>query len=147
MCLLATSRAALTSVNFEHIYHCAHELLSTFEPTAGAVNAFFVRSSSPLLAVGLRLTSRHREHSSVAWPSSSSPSYRRFAPDQGNLAPLTAFISRRWQPDHITRIYTTNYDDFLLQAAPGLYTGFDPTSSPDPKSFDLRRGVLEGRRH
>ena len=26
------------AVNFEHIYHCAHELLSTFEPVQSAVN-------------------------------------------------------------------------------------------------------------
>ncbi len=28
------------SVNFEHIFHCAHELLFTFEPTPSAVNEF-----------------------------------------------------------------------------------------------------------
>ena len=28
------------AVNFEHVYHCAHELLSTFDPTPGTVNEF-----------------------------------------------------------------------------------------------------------
>ncbi len=30
----------LDAVNFEHIYHCAHELLWTFPPSAGTVNEF-----------------------------------------------------------------------------------------------------------
>jgi hypothetical protein len=51
------------------------------------------------------------------------------------LDPLTAFIAKV-RRDHITRIYTTNYDDFFLQAAPDLYTGFDLAPSPDAKSFD-----------
>src|SRR6202035_5435340 len=52
-----------------------------------------------------------------------------------NLDPLAAFLGEL-RGNHITRIYTTNYDDFLLQAAPDLYTGFDPAPSSDPKSFD-----------
>lgn len=123
------------SVNFEHIYHCAHELLSTFEPTAGAVNEFrpilqpFISRRIAFDEPALRaLVSRMAEFifaelSAVC------------AAPKASLAPLTAFISKV-QRDHITRIYTTNYDDFLLQATPGLYTGFDPASSPDPKSFD-----------
>jgi hypothetical protein len=27
-------------VHFEHIYHCAHELISTFAPTAGTADGF-----------------------------------------------------------------------------------------------------------
>jgi hypothetical protein len=27
-------------VHFEHIYHCAHELISTLAPTAGAADEF-----------------------------------------------------------------------------------------------------------
>ena len=27
-------------VHFEHIYHCAHELISTFAPTAGTADEF-----------------------------------------------------------------------------------------------------------
>lgn len=57
---------------------------------------------------------------------------------QESLDPLATFLAKL-QKDHITRIYTTNYDDFLLQAAPDLYTGFDPAPRPeDPKSFDAR---------
>ena len=36
----------------------------------------------------------------------------------------------------MTRIYTTNYDDFVLQAAPDLYYGFDPARSAEPKRFN-----------
>ena len=41
--------------------------------------------------------------------------------------------------DHIVRIYTTNYDDFLLQAAPDLYTGFDPEPRCGAKPFDRQK--------
>ena len=51
------------------------------------------------------------------------------------LTPLAEFIARL-RKDYITRIYTTNYDDFLLQAVPDLYTGFDPAWA-SPKPFGL----------
>jgi hypothetical protein len=123
------------SVNFEHIYHCAHELLATFEPTQGAVNEFrpilqpFLSRRIAFDEQALRaLVSRMAEFifaelSGVC------------AAPKASLSPLAAFIAKV-QSDHITRVYTTNYDDFLLQAAPGLYTGFDPAPSSDPKSFD-----------
>ena len=50
------------------------------------------------------------------------------------IAPLAEFIAllRR---DHVTRIYTTNYDDFILQAAPDLYHGFDRAAGTEPGAF------------
>ena len=33
----------------------------------------------------------------------------------------------------IATLSTKRYDDFLLQAAPDLYTGFDSAPSPNPK--------------
>lgn len=53
-----------------------------------------------------------------------------------SLAPLAKFI-RTLRSKYITRIYTTNYDDFPLQAAPDLYTGFDGTPRPGPKRFEV----------
>lgn len=41
-----------------------------------------------------------------------------------SLRPLSDFI-KALRKEHVTRIYTTNYDDFPLQAVPDLYTGFD----------------------
>ena len=52
-----------------------------------------------------------------------------------DLKPLAKFVTKL-RRDHVTRMYTTNYDDFLLQAAPDLYTGFDPTSNSTAKCFD-----------
>jgi hypothetical protein len=37
----------------------------------------------------------------------------------------------------VTRIYTTNYDDYPLQAAPDLYTGFEVKSNDEPRRFEL----------
>ena len=45
------------------------------------------------------------------------------------LAPLSAFLAKV-RADYVTRAYTTNYDDFLLQAAPDLYTEF----AADPRA-------------
>jgi hypothetical protein len=39
------------------------------------------------------------------------------------LSPLADFLANS-RKDSITRVYSTNYDDFVLQAAPDLYTGF-----------------------
>jgi NAD-dependent SIR2 family protein deacetylase len=130
-------KGGAASVNFEHIYHCAHELLFTFEPTAGAVNEFrpvlqpFI--SRRIAFDELALTTLVSRMAELIFAELSAVC----AAPKESLAPLTAFIAKV-QRDHITRIYTTNYDDFLLQAAPapGLYTGFDPTPSPDPKGFD-----------
>src|ERR1019366_5043629 len=123
------------AVNFEHIYHCAHELLFTFAPAPDAVDEYrpillpFIKRQIVVDEQALRaLVGRmaafiFAELSAVCETPATS------------LDPLTAFLTKL-RVDHITRIYTTNYDDFLLQAAPDLYTGFDPAPSPEPKSFD-----------
>ena len=126
------------AVNFEHVYHCAHELLFTFEPTPGAVNEFrpilvpfverrFAADQRALRALVDGMAKFICIELSVACDNPSR-----------DLTPLAAFLARL-RKDHITRIYTTNYDDFFLQAAPDLYTGFEPAPSSDPKSFDLAR--------
>ena len=123
-------------INFEHIFHCAQEILSeTFPPTAGAINQF-----RPILYpfVG-RWTALDEEKAlralvqfipGVLFDALSDASART-----ADLAPLTAFIDFV-REDHVTRIYTTNYDDFILQAAPDLCYGFDPSQSREPKAFD-----------
>ena len=123
------------AVNFEHVYHCAHELLFTFEPIPGAVNEF-----RPILVPFIeRRFAADEEALRALVDGMAKFIYAELSAACGNpsgsLAPLAAFLAKL-RKDHITRIYTTNYDDFLLQAAPDLYTGFDPAPSPDPKSFE-----------
>jgi hypothetical protein len=111
-------------VNFEHIYHCVHELMVfAFPPTAGAFDEF-----RPLLypfTVELdikRDTLRELAQKivKVIFIEVSAACDRHPI----SLAPLGNFI-QALRDDYITRIYTTNYDDFPLQAVPDLYTGFD----------------------
>lgn len=122
-------------VNFEHIYHCAHELIFAFPPPPGAVDEF-----RPLLLPFLANTSGIRQDAlqslrkkmaevifaEVCAACDSNPL---------SLRPLADFVAAL-RADHVTRIYTTNYDDFLLQAAPDLYTGFEATPSTGPKRFE-----------
>ena len=123
------------AVNFEHVYHCAHDLLSTFDPIPRAVNEY-----RPILVpfVSRRIAVDEQALQALV------ESMAKFIFEElsavcnkpeASLDPLAAFIAKL-REDHITRIYTTNYDDFLLQVAPDLYTGFDSAPSPDPKSFD-----------
>ena len=58
-------------------------------------------------------------------------------PPISHLASLSAFVAKL-KEDHVTRVYTTNYDDFFLQADQDLYTGFSPAPSPVQKSLDRR---------
>ena len=125
------------AVNFEEIYHCAHELLSTFEPTKGAVKEFrpilvpFVRRRTNLKRDTLKaLVSRIGEiifHKLVAVSDKPTRS----------LSPLNRFLEKL-REDYVTRIYTTNYDDLLLQAGDDFYTGFDPARSSGAKILDRR---------
>ena len=125
-------------VNFEHIYHCAHELLYTFDPRSGVVNEhrpilqpFLCRrietTEQALRALVNRMTEFIFEELSAICKEPTT-----------DLALLTSFLEKL-RRHHITRIYTTNYDDFLLQAAPDLYTGFDSEPRPGGKLFDRRR--------
>ena len=125
------------AVNFEMVYHCAHELLSTFEPSPSAVNEF-----RPVLAPFIKRRSNFTEESlrqlvirmvQFIYQDLSAASER----PRVSLDPLAEFLARI-QEHYVTRVYTTNYDDFALQADPDLYTGYDPASSPGAKRFDHR---------
>lgn len=124
-------------VNFEHIYHCAHELSLTFKPTPGAFNEyrpilqpFICRriqiNQQALQALVKRMAEFLFEELSESCKN-----------PIAELDLLSSFL-QKLRKDHITRIYTTNYDDLLLQAACDLYTGFDSEPSPDAKRFDRR---------
>ena len=127
------------AVNFEHIYHCAHELLSTFERTPCAVNEYrpilrpFIKRRIEIGENALRELVEDMAKFIFAEISAVCEEPKT------SLKPLTEFLNNL-RVDHITRIYTTNYDDFLWQAAKDLYTGFDCTPSPDAdaKRFDGR---------
>jgi hypothetical protein len=122
-------------VNFEHIYHCAHELIFAFPPTPGAVDEF-----RPLLFPFLDNTSGIRQDALQALVKKMAEvifAEVSAACDRNplSLRPLADFAASL-RADHVTRIYTTNYDDFLLQAIPDLYTGFEATPSTAPKRFE-----------
>ncbi|QWK81119.1 SIR2 family protein [Ochrobactrum sp. BTU1] len=125
-------------VNFEHIYHCAHELSYMFSHSDGAMNEFrpllpaFTALKEPLDEWALRaLCGKITE-----------VIYHQFsaACDDNplSLAPLSKFLEKI-RRTHVTRIYTTNYDDFILQAVPDLYTGFPNLAVPGPQPFELRK--------
>lgn len=122
-------------INFEQIYHVAHELLFTYPPPPGAFDEFkpimqpFMANTTGLTHEALRglcdkvVAVIYEEVSRAC--------------DKNSLAvdPLSCFIERL-RADYVTRIYTTNYDDFPLQATQDLYTGFAAGSVPRP--FDLK---------
>lgn len=122
--------------NFEQIYHIAHELLSMAAPTPGAADEFrpllypFMPNNTGISRDALRALVDKMAEAIYAEVSASC------ANNPLSLGPLTNFISSL-RASYITRIYTTNYDDFLLQAAPDLYTGFNASPSAAPKRFEL----------
>ena len=125
------------AVNFEHIFHCAQEILAnTFEPTTGAVNEFrpvlypFV-GRWVALNEETALTELVRRIPELLFSELSEKSDN----PKVSLTPLACFLDFL-RKTHVTRIYTTNYDDFILQAAPDLYHGFDPAPGSGLRSFD-----------
>ena len=126
------------TVNFEQIYHCVHELIFTFPPGLGAVDEF-----RPLLVPFINTTFGVSQQSRQALETLADKIVEVIYAEASNccaapvvsLTPLNDFITRL-RRDYITRIYTTNYDDFPLQAVTDLYTGFDP-GAPSPKRFEL----------
>ena len=124
------------TVNFEHIYHCAHELRSTFKPGKGAAREFlpvlfpFVDRRTALDAEALRQLVTRIAHFIFAEMSA-------VCERPSDLTLLTAFLETL-RRDYTVRIYTTNYDDYLLEAAPDLYSGFDSRPHPGAKPFDRR---------
>jgi hypothetical protein len=123
-------------VNFEQIYHVAHELIFTYPPTAGAYDEFkpilqpFVQNMTGLSERALRgLCDKIVE---VVFGEVSRACGSNIL-DLEQLAHFVANLSK----DYVTRIYTTNYDDLLVRAAPEFYTGFRPGPARGPRSFDL----------
>lgn len=126
------------AAHFERIYHCAHELLANFDLSPDAENDFrptlfpFIErhikaDNLALLELVRRMaTFIYRELSAACRSSKTS------------ISPLSAFI-QRLREDHVIRIYTTNYDDFLWQAADDLCTGFRDVPGRGFKSFDPSR--------
>lgn len=123
-------------VNFEHIYHCAHELISTFQPTSPYVS----REHRPVLipfmerrintnGESLKLLIRYIVRSIQEKISTACEN------PNGNFYLLEEFI-RKLQNNYITRIYTTNYDNFILQASSDLYTGFDSNHESGSRRFN-----------
>jgi hypothetical protein len=55
-----------------------------------------------------------------------------------DLEPLARFVEAL-RADYVTRIYTTNYDDFVVQAVPDLYTGFGRVLSSGSRRFEVNR--------
>ena len=124
------------AVNFEHIFHCAQEILAnTFEPTAGAFNEF-----RPILYPFVGRWVASNEQTALTELVRRIPellfSELSAASDDPriSLAPLAEFLDHL-RKTHVTRIYTTNYDDFILQAAPDLHHGFDTTPGNGSRSF------------
>src|SRR3954468_21702442 len=108
-------KAYRKNVNFEDIYHCAHELFFAFPPTGGAVDEFrpvlfpFLKNNSRITQEALKsLVDKIVE---VIFSEISSVC------DNDNLCldPLRNFI-KALKNEYSARIYSTNYDDFLLQA-------------------------------
>jgi hypothetical protein len=125
-----------SDVNFEHIYHCAHELSYLVTPSARALNEYrpllhpFLELRDGLTADALRpLCDKIVD---VIYTTVSNACGANML----DLRPLSHFIEGL-QVDYVTRVYTTNYDDFILQVAPDLYTGFPRGPSGGPKRFDL----------
>lgn len=124
-------------VNFEHIYHCAHELRFAFDPTPGAADEFkpvmqpFLSDTTGLSRDGLEaLCGKIVEviYDEVSRSCGSNPL---------GLDPLSNFVEFL-RSQYVTRIYTTNYDDFIHQAVPDLYAGFGAAHG-GARQFDLRR--------
>lgn len=126
----------LTSYSFEQIYHCIHELIYLNAPTPSAVDEYrpllypFVKNSNGLSDRALR--SLANTVIKAIYKSVSDSCSKNIL----SLDPFRGFINNLGT-DYITRIYTTNYDDFPLQACPNLYTGFEMEKKSGPKKFEI----------
>ena len=124
-------------VNFEQIYHCAHELRFASPPTPGAADEFkpimqpfFSNATRPPKSALEALCGKIVE---VIFGDVS----RSCGNNPLGLGPLVRFVETL-RTHFVTRIYTTNYDDFPLQAVPDLYTGFASAAS-GVRRFDVNR--------
>lgn len=125
--------------NLEHIYHCAHELIYHHEPTPGAVQEYlpllfpFVEWRDAGSAPSERCLRGLSTGITVAIYDIISEVCGSSRPDLGPLRRLIDKFRRK----HVTRIYTTNYDDFVHQACPELYTGFGEAEESEGRRFDF----------
>ncbi|KRA97943.1 hypothetical protein ASD83_12815 [Devosia sp. Root685] len=124
--------------NFEQIYHVAHELSAMETPGDNAVDQY-----RPLLAPFLKRTAGlDAEACRILCDGIVDAIYGKLsecceiAPSR--LAPLGGFL-RGLRENYVTRVYTTNYDDFILQSAPDLFTGFPASRASGPKMVDPAR--------
>ena len=130
-------RGGQAAVTFEHVYHCAQEsLATTFEPTPGAVDEYRP-ILYPFVGRWAALNEEDALRALVRYLPEILFSELSTASDMPEVAldPLSRFIESL-RRDCVTRIYTTNYDDFVLQAAPDLYNGFDPSGGAEPQPFN-----------
>jgi hypothetical protein len=124
-------------VHFEQIYHCAHEFIYLQRPNKSAVDEFrpilvpFLKDTSKTTGTGLRsLVGKITEiiYNEIV---------TRCAAPACSVDPFEAFLTGL-EATSVPRIYTTNYDDFALQAKPTLYTGYDRKGSKET-GFDFDR--------
>lgn len=113
--------------NFEQIYHCTHELLCLFPPALGTADEF-----KPILQPFLTnnigfdrevLSSLEQKMIEVIFSEVSS----LCSQPNCSLDSFAEFLNGL-RERYTTRIYSTNYDDFPLQASTGFFTGFESPS-------------------
>lgn len=121
--------------NYEQIYHCVHELIHFFPLSERTVDEYrpllmpFIQNNSGLSKSSLEALDRE-----MLWAIYQEIFVACKVP-KCSLNPFRDFL-QRVRERHILRIYSTNHDDFPLQAVEDLYTGFELTTSNfDPEGF------------
>ena len=121
----------IDAVNFEQVYHCAHELLFTFEPDPAAVDEYrpilFPLTKRRIMADEEALRGLVDQMAKFLFEAVSTACDR----STSRLLPLVDFVEG-FRQDHILRVYTTNYDDFLRIALPGITNPVVPGDEEDP---------------
>ena len=103
------------AVNFEHVYHCAHELLFTFQPTPGAVNEYrpllvpFIERRFAADKAALRALVERMSKFIFAELSEACDRPAR------SFAPLAAFVAKL-RKDHTTRLLHKSWHVVVAQA-------------------------------
>lgn len=122
-------------VHFEQIYHCAHELIHLKRPHPSAVDEY-----RPVLVPFLKDTSKTTEAGLKALIGKMTEVIfaevvKRCSAPACSLDPFERFLSGL-EKRGVPRAYTTNYDDFALQAKPTLYTGYERKGAKETE-FDV----------
>lgn len=124
-------------VHFEQIYHCAHELIYFEQPRQTAIDEYrpilvpFLKNTSKTTNAALRsLVGRITDviYEEVV---------KGCAAPTCSIDPFKLFLSHL-ETTSILRLYTTNYDDFALQAKPDFYTGYNRCGAKET-IFDVDR--------